>query len=345
MDSMIDAYGWAERWSALFASRAGDTSEPGRVVRYDRGAPLVVTRESLVHLPSRRSVGPLAVGDWVVVERGEVIVDRLERTSLLRRRDPESGEQVLAANVDVVAMVFGADRPLKAGRLYRTRTQIWDAGARPLVILTKIDLLEADDTVDLLIDRVLEIDPLLDVVAVSCVTGEGLDELRRRITRLTLVLVGESGAGKSSLVNALVGGDVASVSAVRATDHRGRHTTTSREMHPLPGGGVLVDTPGLREIGLWADESSVDGVFPEIDEVAEHCHFRDCSHGAEPGCAVRAALVEGALSAERFDAWESLRREAASAALRADEGARRAADRRFGRVVKNYERHHRPPQQ
>lgn len=343
MDSMLDAYGWDDRWSALFASFAGDDNEPGRIVRHDRAAPLVATRNGLLHLPSRRTVGPLTAGDWVVVEHGKVIVDRLERSSLLRRRDPEAGEQLLAANIDVVAIVFGLDRPLKAGRLFRTRTQIWDAGATPLVILTKTDLVEAVDGVGSLVGRVREIDPLLDVVAVSCVTGEGLEALRHQIAGRTLVLIGESGAGKSTLVNALVGGDVAAVSTVRATDHRGRHTTTSRELHPLPGGGVLVDTPGLREVGLWTDESAVDGIFPEIDEIAEHCHFRDCSHGAEPACAVRAALVDGRLSVERFAAWESLRHEAISAALRADEHARRAADRRFGRAVKDYKRHQGPP--
>jgi ribosome biogenesis GTPase len=208
----------------------------------------------------------------------------------------------------------------------------------PLVVLTKPDLVEDDDGVDALIDRVHEIDPLLDVVAVSCVTGAGLDDLRRHVGGKTLALVGESGAGKSTLVNALVGADIVGVSAVRATDHRGRHTTTSRELHPLPGGGVLVDTPGLREVGLWTDESSVDSVFPEIEEHAAACHYRDCTHGSEPGCAVRAAVADGQVSPERFTAWESLRQEAAAAALRADEHGRRAAERRFGRAVKNYKR-------
>jgi ribosome biogenesis GTPase / thiamine phosphate phosphatase len=339
MDATLAAYGWDDHWAALFAPFDVEGNEPGRIVRQDRATALVATRGGLVHLPARRAVGPLTVGDWVVVERGEVIVTVLERSSALRRRDPERGEQLLAGNVDVVAMVFGADRPLKAGRLFRTRTQIWDAGAVPLVVITKADLVHEADGVEALAGRVHEIDPLLDVLVISCVTGEGLAELGRRVDGRTLALVGESGAGKSTLVNALLGGDVASVSAVRATDHRGRHTTTSRELHPLPGGGVLVDTPGLREVGLWADASAVDSIFPEIDELAEGCRFRDCSHGAEPGCAVHAALVDGRLSRERFAAWESLRREAAAAALRADEHARRAAERRFGRALKDYKRH------
>ncbi|MFN0090063.1 MAG: ribosome small subunit-dependent GTPase A [Acidimicrobiales bacterium] len=338
MNAMLGAYGWDDHCSALFARFSGDDTEPGRIVRHDRAAPLAATSRGLVHLPVRRTIGELTVGDWVVVEGSEVIVDRLERSSLLRRRDPGADEQLLAANIDVVAMVFGADRPLKAGRLFRMRTQIWDAGAVPLVVLTKTDLVEDDGGVEALIGRVHEIDPLLDVVAVSCVTGAGLENLRRHVRRKTLALVGESGAGKSTLVNSLVGGDVAAVSAVRATDHRGRHTTTSRELHPLPGGGVLVDTPGLREVGLWTDESSVDSVFPEIEEHAVACRYRDCTHGPEPGCAVRAAVAGGQVSPERFTAWESLRREARAAALRADEHGRRAAERRFGRAVKNYKR-------
>jgi ribosome biogenesis GTPase len=203
-------------------------------------------------------------------------------------------------------------------------------------VLTKTDLL---DDLDSVVTRVHEIDAFLDVVAVCSFTGDGLESLRRQIAGRTLVLIGESGAGKSTLVNALVGGDVASVSAVRTTDHRGRHTTTSRELHRLPGGGVLIDTPGIREVGLWTDESAVDGAFPEIDELAEECLFRDCSHGPEPGCAVRDAVAEGRLSEERYAAWSSLRREAASAARRADEHARRAYERQFGRAAKDALRH------
>ncbi|MEO8692964.1 MAG: ribosome small subunit-dependent GTPase A [Acidimicrobiales bacterium] len=330
-DEPLAAVGWNDRFAALFSSAATVGCQPGRVLRHDRGAFLIATREGVLHLPARRSVDALTVGDWVVVEDG-AISGVLTRSSLLRRKDPAGGEQLLAANVDVVAMVFGADRPLKAGRLYRTRTQIWDAGSTPLVVLTKTDLL---DDVDPVLARVHDIDPLLDVEAVCSFTGNGLEALRKSIADRTLVLIGESGAGKSTLVNALVGADLASVSAVRTTDHRGRHTTTSRELHLLPGGGVLIDTPGLREVGLWAEESAVDATFPEIEELSESCQFRDCSHGPEPGCAVTEAVVAGHLNRERYEAWLSLRREAASAARRADDHARRAYERQFGRAVKD----------
>jgi ribosome biogenesis GTPase len=330
-DSSLSTYGWSDRFAALFAATASAAAQPGRVVRHDGRALSVATRDGVVQLPARRAVAPLTVGDWVVVDEG-AIVDLLPRSSLLRRRDPGSGEQLLAANVDVVAMVFGGDRPIKAGRLFRTRTQIWDAGATPLVVLTKTDLLES---VDAAVDRVLEIDPLLDVVAVCSPRGDGLDALRQHVTSRTLVLIGESGAGKSTLVNALIGDPVAAVSAVREHDRRGRHTTTARQLHRLPGGGVLIDTPGLREVGLFADETAVDGTFPEIDELALDCAFRDCAHGPEPGCAVHEAVADGRLSQERYEAWIALRREAESVARRADEHERRAYERQFGRAVKD----------
>jgi ribosome biogenesis GTPase len=335
MDVTLAAYGWNDHWAATFAPFAAPGCEPGRVLRHDRIAFIVATSDGVVQLPALRPVGPLTVGDWVVVRDGE-ITDLLPRASLLRRRAPEAGEQLLAANVDIVAMVFGADRPLKAGRLFRTRTQVSDAGATPLVVLTKTDLL---DDVGPLVDRVHVIDPLLDTIAVSSVDGVGLDALRARIAGKTLVLVGESGAGKSTLVNALAGGDIAAVSHVRETDHRGRHTTTSRELYPLPDGGVLIDTPGLREIGLWTDDTAVDGAFPEMDELADACRFRDCSHGPEPGCAVRAAVADGRVSAERFAAWLALRDEAAAVTQRAEDHAKAVKAQQGGRPSKD------PPRQ
>jgi len=338
MDATLAAYGWNDHWAAAFAPFAGPDREPARVLRHDRIAFIVATDRGLVQLPALRAVGPLTVGDWVVVDRGE-IVRRLERASLLRRRAPEAGEQLLAANVDIVAMVFGADRPLKAGRLFRTRTQVSDAGATPLVVLTKADLL---DDVETLVERVRVIDPLLETVAVSSVDGVGLEALQARIRGRTLVLVGESGAGKSTLVNALAGGDVAAVSEVRETDHRGRHTTTSRELYPLPGGGVLIDTPGLREIGLWTDDAAVDDAFPEMDELSTTCRFRDCSHGPEPGCAVQAAVADGRVSAERFAAWLSLRDEAVAVTQRAEAHAQALRAQQGGRPTKDPPRHKGP---
>jgi ribosome biogenesis GTPase len=164
------------------------------------------------------------------------------------------------------------------------------------------------------------------------------------VAGLTVAFVGESGAGKSTLVNALAGVDLAATGAVRGADNKGRHTTTARELHVLPDDVRLIDTPGIREMGLWTDVETVDDVFDDIVVLAEQCRFRDCGHDAEPGCAVRAALEQGRLPAERFESWEALRREAAAAELRADPYARHQAARRFGKIAREAQRMKRPDQ-
>ena len=190
---------------------------------------------------------------------------------------------------------------------------------------------------------VAEVDPGPRRVVTSAPGGGASTTCSQRIGRRTVALIGESGAGKSTLVNALVAGDdVAADGAVRAGDSKGRHTTTSRELHLLPSGGVLVDTPGIREVGIFVDPEAVAESFPDIEELAERCRFRDCVHAAEPGCAVLAAVEAGELAAERWEAWQALRKEAESAALRADAHAQHQADRRFGRMVRESERHKRP---
>jgi ribosome biogenesis GTPase len=260
----------------------------------------------------------------------------LERASLLQRRDPTSGgAQLIAANLDRVGIVCGLDRPVSEGRIQRMVVQIWDSGATPLVVLTKTDLLadvtEAEDVV-------ATATPGVDLLTISSVTGEGLDAVREAVAGRTVAFVGESGAGKSTLLNALAGEDLAATGAVRASDHKGRHTTTARELHVLPDDIRLIDTPGIREMGLWTDVDIVDEVFVDIGDLAQRCRFRDCGHDGEPGCAVRAALESGRLSSERFASWDSLRREAAAAELRADPYARHRAERRWGKIAREAQR-------
>ena len=168
-----------------------------------------------------------------------------------------------------------------------------------------------------------------------------MDELRSHLQDKTSCLLGESGAGKSTLVNSLVGEGAADVGAVRGGDRKGRHTTTARTLHLLPDGGVLVDTPGIRSVGLWTDTDSVQATFDDIDELSQGCRFRDCSHDTEPGCEVVAAAADGRLDPERLESWRTLQREAASAARRADEHERRQHERRFGRVAREAQRHKR----
>lgn len=323
-------YGWSDRWSALFADVATPGAVPARVLRHDSVSVAAAGPEGTITAVLSSPVGSIAVGDWVGVT-DEVVTSLLPRTSLLRRRAALADEeQPLAANVDLVLLVCGLDRPLKAGRIHRASALAWDAGARPLLVLSKADLAPTTD-----VSRVEAENPGLDVVMVSSRHGDGLERLREATKDLTVVLLGESGAGKSTLVNALVGNDVSATGAVREGDSKGRHTTTARELHLVPSGGVLIDTPGLRAVGLWVDPDSINATFADVLETSEQCRFRDCRHDGEPGCAVADAVANGTVPNERFQAFLALRREAESAELRANEAARRRQDRKFGRVAKD----------
>jgi ribosome biogenesis GTPase len=254
-------------------------------------------------------------------------VSLLERKAV-RRDEP----QALAANVEVVLVVCGLDRPVRAGRIQRTATLAWEAGAVPTVVLTKADALEEDE-VTAVVEAVVAENPGIEVIVTSSRTGVGLDALRAEVAGRTVVVVGESGAGKSSLVNLLLDDPSAAVvGRVRAGDAKGRHTTTARQLHVVPGGGVVIDTPGIREVGLWADTDAVATTFDDIDTLALDCRFADCRHDTEPGCAVRAAVASGELSEERLASWRTLEREAAAAERRADPRAQRAWAKNMGRI-------------
>jgi ribosome biogenesis GTPase len=321
--------GWSDRWAALAAEHEG--TEPARVLRHDGVAVTVRTATGDRMVPLRRGIEPPTVGDWLAVD-GDRVVAVLERSSLLRRRAAGGeGTQLLAANLDLVLLVCGLDRPVRSGRIQRGEALAWDSGATPVLVLTKADVATELDHVLATVD---EGHPGLEVHVTSAATGGGVAALGSRLAGCTSVLLGESGAGKSSLVNALLGTEVAAIGEVRQGDAKGRHTTTNRQLFTLEGGGVVIDTPGIREVGLAGDEESVEAAFEDIDDLAARCRFNDCAHQGEPGCAVAAAVEAGALSAERLAAFQTLRREAAAAARRADEAARRAHERRGSRMVR-----------
>ena len=310
--------GWDDDWADRARAAGGD---PGRVVRQDRGWVQVAMADDVVAARTRADrVGTPVVGDWVMVV-DEEIASVLVRRNALRRADPMGeGEQVLAANVDSVLVVLGLDRPVKSGRVQRAVVQAWDADAEPVAVLTKADLVPHPEAARL---RLADEHPGLEVVAVSSVTGQGIQELRDRVAGGTVVMLGESGAGKSSLLNALAGNELAGTGDVRSADAKGRHTTTRRELHLLPNGGLLVDTPGVRAIGVWATPEAVDAAFPDIEELTGRCRFSDCAHDEEPGCAVRAAVAAGGLDAARLTAYRETHNEAAWGMLPEHERRRR----------------------
>ena len=312
-------YGWDEAWADAFAPYEPEGLIPGRVVRVDRGQCDIVTADGMLradtafvtpHDPMR----VLCTGDWAVVEPGGnpryVRTYLPRRTAFVRSTSSKRSEgQILAANVDHAIVAVSLAVELDLGRIERFLALAWESGAQPVVVLTKADLVPDAVTLSHLVQDVETTAPGVPVLTVSALDGEGLDVLVAVVSGGTTVLLGQSGAGKSTLANVLVGEDVMQVHTTRDVDGKGRHTTTTRNLLALPGGGVLIDTPGLRGVGLWDAEVGVGQVFSEIEELAERCRFHDCAHESEPGCAVLAAITSGELAERRLESYRKLIRE------------------------------------
>ncbi|MFB6616685.1 ribosome small subunit-dependent GTPase A [Streptomyces sp. NPDC085524] len=312
-------FGWDDAWAAEFTPYAEQGLLPGRVVRVDRGQCDVMTADGIVRADTAFVTphDPLRVictGDWAAVEPGGnpryVTAYLPRRTAFVRSTSSKRSEgQILAANVDHAIIAVSLAVELDLGRIERFLALAWESGAQPLVVLTKADLVPDPVTLGHLVQDVESTAPGVQVLTVSSLTGEGTDVLAAVVGSGTSVLLGISGAGKSTLANALLGEEVMEVQAAREVDGKGRHTTTTRNLLALPGGGVLIDTPGLRGVGLWDAEAGVGQVFSEIEEYAERCRFQDCAHEAEPGCEVLAAVDAGALSERRLESYRKLLRE------------------------------------
>lgn len=279
------------------------------------------------------------VGDWVILDRTNqiVLIEKvLNRKSTLARgaAGKESLNQVLAANVDLVFIVAGMDSQFNAHRIERYLSLVWSSGAIPVVVLNKMDLMEDVSSVVVEAERHC---PGVQVIMASSKTAEGLHEIKSLLSiGVTAALIGPSGVGKSTLINALIGEDQIETGAVREVDSKGRHTTVRRQLILLPNGGMVIDTPGLRELQL-AESDGIAAVFPELEAVADQCRFRDCTHHSEPGCAVKAAVEAGTILPERYEHYLKLQHDVQSFQLRQNERLRHQSERIWGKLSREGE--------
>ena len=342
-------WGWDDAWERqLDALELRAAGEPARVVSQERDRWMVQSRAGLLvaRLANVSASMPYpVVGDWVVITPGPMPADPHSLLGVLPRRSAfargaagrGTAEQVLAANVDTVWIVHGLDTPPNLRRLERYLAVAWESGAVPEVVLTKADLVDSPGPA---IAGVSASAAGVRVHVVSVHDAASVDALRATLAPgRTVALLGPSGAGKSTLVNRLAGQELAATGEVRATDHKGRHTTTRRALFQVPGGALLLDTPGLRELRIWDLGEGLASAFPDVDALAAACRFRDCAHEAEPGCAVRQAVADGQLDEDRLTSFRKLRAEAESEARRSDPLARAAAVARHKMALKTLKAH------
>ncbi|HVZ37767.1 MAG TPA: ribosome small subunit-dependent GTPase A [Candidatus Kapabacteria bacterium] len=337
--------GWDTFFENGFEPYAHMGYSAARVAQHHRNGYIIITdegelRAEIAGALRHRAVNPAdlpAVGDWVAAtlrthEGSATIHGVLPRRSLFSRKEAgnSTSEQIVAANVDTLFLITGLDGNFNLQRIERYLVLAWESGARPVVVLSKADLCDA------LEDRTREVQAVAfgtPVIAVSVVDGTGLDELQHYMQPGgTVALLGSSGTGKSTLTNALAGDYVQETGDVSRSVGKGRHTTTSRELIVLPNGALVIDTPGMRELGLWSNEESLAETFEDIEGLARRCRFTDCRHADEPGCAIRTALASGDLDARRFRNYQKMRRELAYLERRVDQAAALEEKRRWKRI-------------
>jgi ribosome biogenesis GTPase / thiamine phosphate phosphatase len=345
----LGVLGWDPGRDAAFRSHDAAGLVPARLVN-DAQHQAISARGPVEVLIQRRAsregdddVARPAVGDWLALEivsdmpRQGALREILPRAGTFVRQRPSDGRrQILAANIDLAFLVSGLDHDLNLRRLERYLLLALEGGVTPVVVLNKVDI--ALDVARAVAD-VHGIASGTRVVVTSAIDGTGVDELREMLEPgTTACLLGSSGVGKSTLTNVLLGEERQATNELREDDSKGRHTTTQRELFEVPGGGLLIDTPGLRTVGVLGDEGALGATFDEIASYARSCRFSDCRHETEPGCAVRSAIEAGIISAGRLASHQKLEAERRAAELRADDRARREADRKAGRFFKQYKK-------
>jgi ribosome biogenesis GTPase len=349
----LDAFGWTPELAIAVAPHEALGREPARVVAEDRGSYTLVAasgeRRAAIsgrfrHEAANDPSAYPAVGDWVAVEQtpaGDTTIHALlpRRTALVRQAPGKRTEaQVVGANLDTVFVVASLNADLNLRRLERYVAAAWESGAEPVVLLSKADL-GGDGEAEAALLAVAGVAAGATVVVVSSFDGRGVDEVRARIgAGRTVAFVGSSGVGKSTLLNRLAGEERAAVREIREDDARGRHTTTRRQLHLLPDGGLILDTPGMRELALW-DADGLDQSFTDIDAIAERCRFANCRHNGEPGCAIAASIADGSLAEDRLSSWQKLVRETKHHERRVDALARAEERRKWKAIGKSVTKH------
>jgi ribosome biogenesis GTPase len=347
----FEIFGWHSFFAEHFEPYANDGYTAGRVatqhksyyVLYTAHGELRAKVAGKMHYLSRGPEDLPAVGDWVVIRPREqegtaTIYDILPRKSQFVRKaaGPKIEEQVIAANIDVIFLVTGLDGNFNLRRIERSLVLAWESGAKPVIVLNKTDL--CDDAEQ----KIQEVESAalgVPVLAMSAVNNEGLEALLSHIQKGTTgALLGSSGVGKSTIINHLLGKEILKTQEVRETDDRGRHTTARRELFLLPNGGLLMDTPGMRELQLWGGDEGIKDAFEDIVELAQQCRFRDCQHNVEPDCAVRQALEDGALDPGRFASYQKLQKEIAYLNRKEDKTAELLEKARWKKITSAHKR-------
>ncbi len=317
----LTSLGWNSHFQQHFDNNKMAGLIPARIVQEHKSLYLAIGQngEYSVELSGKyryQAAGKIdypTVGDWVVISERDsgkaTIQELLPRKSAFVRKEAgqRTSEQLVAANIDIVFLVSGLDNNYNLNRIERYLTLAYESGANPIILLNKCDLrYDLDSIISEVESRAIGV----PVIAISAATGDGIDKLAVHLKQgKTAAFLGSSGVGKSSIINRLLGENRLKVNAVREDDSRGLHTTTHRELLILPNGGIVIDTPGMRELQVWGDNGGLAAVFDDIEDIAKNCRFRDCSHQDEPGCAVKQSVRDGSLAQERFQSYLKLKKE------------------------------------
>lgn len=329
-----EALGWGPHFLQQLSLEEYERCRPGRILQQHKSQLEVATEDGLIDLPVLPAMPPMVVGDWILLDHDGSYFRLLERFSLFSRKaaGTKVQSQLIAANVDTAFVVTSLNQDFNLSRIERYLTLVHEAGVEPVVVLTRADL---SDDVDECLAAVRSLEPMLMVEAVNALEQDSVAKLTPWCGEgKTVLFLGSSGVGKSTLVNTLTGSAVQATSGIREDDSKGRHTTTGRSLHALPSGGMLLDTPGMRELQLADVEDGLERTFADISELARSCRFADCGHISEPGCAILAALESGALDERRLNNYRKiLREQAMNSATLAEKRSRDKALGKFYRSV------------